>query len=94
MTGNRKTEGGTNRQSNNESENEEDCAADQCLKVFAHNIYLIQAYICKILCLLAFRKRSYMGAMRWRVREVVPSKVIIYTFSQNNSNSDNNFLFL
>lgn len=41
MTGNRKTEGGTNRQSNNESENEEDCAADQCLKVVALYIYTV-----------------------------------------------------
>lgn len=29
----KKTEGKKGRQANNESENEEDCAADQCLKV-------------------------------------------------------------
>jgi hypothetical protein len=55
---------GKKRQSNNESENEEDCAADQCLKVFfkliAH-LSLVPVYL--ILFNIAYRQGSHLGAM-------------------------------
>lgn len=56
---------GKKRQNINESENEEDCAADQCLKVLSLKwVYVLRIQLTYFgLFTTAYRKRSYLGAM-------------------------------